>query len=273
MSSIFEITGSEGVIMKSRLAGEGEQLVLIPGGLTGWMSWDSFLPTFSQDHRVALCQLLNVEYGLENQPLPHNYSLSYESQDLSKTIEDLKIDQADFVAWSYGAAITLDFALNHPEKVKSLTLIEPPAIWALRNRGLLKDELDSDKKLMEGLSTASISENQLVWFTHFAGFVPPDVDPKSLPQWPTWMQHRQSLRNNIVVFEHEDTLERLRNFNKPVLLVTGEGTSEFLAEIIKVLGQEFPNASTATFPGGHAPHLASKEAFLSRLREFWRERL
>lgn len=257
--------------MKSKVTGEGEQLVLLPGGLTGWISWEPYLPLLAQGRKITLFQLLNVQYGLEKRPLPPDYSISYESRDLNESLEKLDIDKADFVAWSFGAAITLNFALDHPEKVNSLTLIEPPAIWTLRNRGLLTEVLDQDEKQMEGLSTNDISEEQLVWFTHFAGFVPPALDPRSLPQWPVWMQHRQSLRDNIVVFEHQDSLERLRNFHKPVLLVTGEGTSPFLAEIIKVLGEELPDARTARFPGGHAPHLAAQEEFLTRLREFLEE--
>lgn len=254
--------------MKSKITGEGDLLVLVPGGLTGWLSWEPFVPLLDQDHKVARFQLLNVEYGLENKPVPRDYSLSYESQALSKSIEELKIEKADFVAWSYGAAITLDFALNHPEKIKSLTLIEPPAIWVLRKKDLLTKELNEDEKQMEELSTENITEDQLVWFSHFAGFVPTSVDPRVLPQWPLWLKHRQSLRHNIVVFEHTDSLARLRNFNKPVLLVTGDGTSSFLTEIIKVLGEELPDVRTVKFPGGHAPHIVAQKDFLMRLRDF-----
>ncbi len=255
--------------MKSKTAGNGAPLVLVPGGLTGWISWDPFVPIFEADHTVTQVQLLNVDFGLEGKPLPKDYSLSYESQDLAKTINGLGIEKADFVAWSYGAAITLDFALNNPEKINSLTLIEPPAIWTLRIKGLLTKELDADESQMADLSTANVTEEQLAWFAHFAGFVPRSVDPKSVPQWPTWVQHRQSLRENIVVFQHKDSLERLRRFQRPVLLVTGEGTAPFLAEIIKVLNEEFPDSRIATFPGGHVPHIVAREDFLLRLNSFF----
>lgn len=254
--------------MKSKTSGKGAPLVLVPGGLTGWISWDAFVPIFESDHTVTCVQLLNVDYGLEGKPLPDDYSLAYESRDLAKTINDLGIEKADFVAWSYGAAITLDFALNNPERVRSLTLIEPPAIWVLRNRNLLREVLDGDEETMKELSVDDISENQLAWFSRFAGFVPQSTDPTTVPQWPVWVKHRQSLRNNVVVFDHTDSLERLRNFHIPVLLVTGEGTSLFLAEIIAALGEEFPDARIAKFPGGHAPHLASREEFLIRLKGF-----
>lgn len=255
-------------IMKSEITGEGSPLVLVPGGLTGWLSWKPFAPLLDKDHKVVRLQLLNVDYGLQNKPLPQNYSSSFESRTLANTIAQLGIAKADFVAWSYGAAITLDFALNNPECIRSLTLIEPPAIWVLRNKELLTKELDEDQKQMQTLNFDNITEDQLVWFTHFAGFVPSSVDPKTLPQWPVWLQHRQSLRDNIVVFDHTDSLNRVRDFHKPVLLVTGEGTSLFLAEIIRVLSEEFPDARIAKFPGGHAPHIVAQNDFLLRLRDF-----
>lgn len=254
--------------MNSEITGKGDPLVLVPGGLTGWLGWEPFVPLLDKNHKVVRLQLLNVDFGLHNRPLPQNYSLSFESQALANTVEQLGIRQADFVAWSYGAAITLNFALTHPEWIRSLTLIEPPAIWVLREKGLLTQELDEDQKQMQTLTTDSITEDQLVWFTHFAGFVPTKVDPKTLAQWPVWLQHRQSLRNNIVVFTHTDSLKRIRGFHKPVLLVTGEGTSLFLAEIIKALSEEFPDVRIAKFPGGHAPHMVAQNDFLLRLRDF-----
>jgi len=255
-------------VLKSEITGDGDPLVLVPGGLTGWLSWQPFVPLLDKDRKVIRLQLLNVDYGLQNKPLPQNYSLSFESQALDNTLEQLNITEADFVAWSYGAAITMDFALNHPERVRSLTLIEPPAIWVLRNKGILTKELDEDQKQMQTFVSDNITEDQLAWFTHFAGFVPTSVDPKTVPQWQVWLKHRQSLRENIVVFNHTDSLKRLQDFHKPVLLVTGEGTSLFLAEIIKALSEEFPNARIANFPGGHAPHIVAQNDFLLRLRDF-----
>lgn len=254
--------------MNSEVTGNGDPLVLVPGGLTGWLSWQPFVPLLDKDRKVARLQLLNVDYGLQNKPLPQNYSLSFESRALANTIDQLGIVKADFVAWSYGAAITLDFALDHPEFVRSLTLIEPPAIWVLRRKGILTKELDEDQKQMQTLDFDNITEDQLAWFTHFAGFVPASVDPKTVPQWPVWLKHRQSLRDNIVVFTHTDSLKRIQDFRKPVLLVTGEGTSLFLAEIIKALNEELPDARVAKFPGGHAPHIVAQNDFLARLRDF-----
>src|SRR5439155_4075693 len=117
----------------------------------------------------------------------------------------------------------------------------------------LSEGLLEDQKKIAKLGPAPISEEELVWFTHFAGFVPHDVDPRTLPQWPSWMEHRQSLRTQDTVYLHEDSIERVRNFDKPVLLCKGIGSWKFLHDIIDILGEEFPNDETHTLPCRHAP--------------------
>ncbi len=254
----FEIGGSQA----------GAPFVLVPGGLTGWLSWEPHAKQLSQAHRVLRVQLLAVDLGLKNEPLPPGYSVDYETSALARTIEQNKISQAHFVAWSYGGEITLNYALNNPEKVRTLTLIEPPAIWVLRSRGPLSGQLLEEQKRIKSINTDDVSESQLEWFTHFAGIVPASVDPRKLPQWPLWMKHRQSLRTGDVVYRHQDDIKRVRAFRKPVLLFKGEGSSSFLHEIVDILGTEFSNTRVELLPGGHAPQLASMGKFMEILTAF-----
>jgi len=256
--------------MKSEVAGTGDTVVLVPGGLTGWLSWEPHAKQLSENYRVVRVQLLSVDLGLRNEPLPTNYSVDYETEALTQRINQDKITQAHFVAWSYGAEIAMNFALNNPDRVRTLTLIEPPAIWVLRSRGPLPKQLLEERKAIQSLGRGEVSESQLQWFTHFAGLVPPTVDPKSLPQWPVWVKHRQSLRTGDVVYRHEDSIQRVRSFGKPVLLFKGEGSSEFLHQIIDVLGSEFPHVQVEMLPGGHAPQLASMSEFMKILTSFMR---
>jgi pimeloyl-ACP methyl ester carboxylesterase len=257
--------------MQHDISGSGEPLVLVPGGLTGWLSWIPHAEALAASRKVVRLQLLSVELGLTGAPLPPGYSIDFEAAALGNTLDALGVDQADFAAWSYGAATTLTYAIHHPDRVRSLTLIEPPAVWVLRSRGPLPDQLLEEQRRQQALATDDVSEEQLVWFTHFAGFVPGDVDPRTLPQWPVWFKHRQSLRNGDVVFRHEDSIELVRKIDRPVLLVKGEGSSGFLHDIIDILADEFPHARLVTLPGGHAPHVVSMQAFMQVFEGFLNE--
>lgn len=256
------------IFVKTDIKGSGNPLVLVPGGLTGWLSWEPHQQALSSEYKVIRTQLIAVDYGLESKSLPVTYSVDYETEALKNTLDNLNIEKADFAAWSYGAEVTLNFAINNPDRVRTLTLIEPPAIWVIKSRKELSQKLLSEQKLIQKLGPNEITEEQLIWFTHFAGFVPESIDPRTLPQWETWNKHKQSLRTQDVVFRHKDSIEKVRQFTKPVLLFRGEGSSEFLHEIIDILEEEFPNAKVSTLPGGHAPQIVAMKEFLEILTSF-----
>ncbi len=151
--------------MKLEVTGSGETVVLVPGGLTGWVSWAPHAKQLSADHKVVRVQLLSVDLGLQNKPLPEDYSVTLETDALMRALNKAGIAKADFVAWSYGAEIALDFALNHPDFVRTLTLIEPPAIWVMRSRGPLSNELLEEQKRLQSIDPYDVTESELEWFS------------------------------------------------------------------------------------------------------------
>src|SRR5438874_10858393 len=248
--------------------GAGRPIVLVPGGLTGWRSWEPHQEALAKQYQVTRTQLYVVESGLRGEPLPDNYDEQSEVDALANKIEELKLDRFDLAGWSFGAAVSLSYAIHNPGKIRTLTLIEPPAIWVLRSRGPLSQELEEDRKQIAKLAPGPVTEDELVWFSHFAGFVPPDVDTRSLPMWKLWSEHKQSLRNGDAAFRHEDDISLVRNFEHPVLLYKGTGSAKFLHEIIDILQAEFPDARTKEHPGGHSPHIVSMPEFMKEFMEF-----
>jgi pimeloyl-ACP methyl ester carboxylesterase len=173
----------------------------------------------------------------------------------------------DFAGWSYGAEITLDFALDNPQWVRSLALIEPPAFWVLPARG----EDPEDAQDGERPSREDVTEGQLIAFLRESGLVPSGTDPRGLPQWPVWDRHRQSLRAEPYIQEYAADPGRLSSFTPPVLLVKGTGSTPLMHEIVDELARRLPHAQVAEFPGGHAPHIVSMAPFLQRLAAFHAE--
>jgi pimeloyl-ACP methyl ester carboxylesterase len=257
--------------MQSDLSGAGAPLVVVGGGLTGWASWKPLLPRLTPGRRVILLQPLNVEFGLASRPLPVDYSVRTESGALKATLDSLQLNApVDLIAWSFGALATLDFVLSHPARVRSVVLIEPPALWVMPDHGRAHQEVARLEKLVPDPAT-EVTEEMLEGFLNLAGFVPPGGSARQLPQWPGWIGFRRSLRNTPALFTHSDELSRVRNFDRPVLLVTGTGTSPFLRDIIDTLGAAFPRARVIEMPAGHAPHLVSPDRFFGDLKAFLEE--
>lgn len=254
--------------MTYEISGSGEPLVLLPGGLTGWRSWLPHAKVLAESRCVIRVQLKNVELGLASAPLPPGYSVDFEVTALARTLDALGIERADFAAWSYGTVIALSYAIHHADRVCSLTLIEPSAYWVLHSRGPLPGKAQEEQRFLQTLATNVVSEAQLADAMHVFKMVPQATDPRTLPEWPVWSAHRQSLRLADAEFRHEDSMELLRRFDKPVLLVKGEGSNQYTHDIAGVLAEELPDASVVTFPGGHAPHLESLQPFLEQLVQF-----
>lgn len=264
----------ESLKMQLDVKGDGVPLVLVGGGLTGMASFAPHQERLAGERRVIRAQLLMVQYGLENRKLPQGYSLRMESDALANALRADGLDApVDVVAWSYGAATSLDFALNHPDRVRTLTLIEPPAFWVLDGTGRMDAESAREKRELAALNAEmreDVSEDQLVRFMRLASIGPPDKAPQSLPQWPVWYQHRRSLRGNDAPLDHLDSVERLTAFEVPVLLVKGTGSSHFLHAIIDALAATLPNARVIELPAGHGPQIVSIDRFLAEVASFQR---
>lgn len=254
--------------VRTDVTGQGQPLVIVPGGLTGWNSWQVHAERLARDRRVIRTQLLSVQLGLTGEPLPPDYSLETESHALTRALNDLDVEWADVVGWSYGGAIALDFALDHPERVRSLTLIEPAAFWVLRGLGRFGPDAQAYQRKMRTFDLEEITEDQLVNFLSEAGMVPAGTDVRSLPEWPLWAEHRNSLRIADVETRHEDAVERLGHFDRPVLLFKGAGSTGYEREIVDLLGRELPDSRVVELPGGHALPFVSMERFLAILGDF-----
>jgi pimeloyl-ACP methyl ester carboxylesterase len=215
--------------MQWEAAGEGAPLVLAPGGLTGWLSWIPHSERLSETRKVVRVQLLSVQLGLDGRPLPDDYSPKTESAALANTLESLGLTPpVDFAGWSYGAEITLDFALDNPSWVRTLTIIEPSAYWVLPS-------LDAEAKRAiqeeQRLSREDITEDQLEAFIQRTAMAPPGRNPRDLLQWPLWARHRQSLRANPSIAEYKADRRRLPVFALSAPLVKGTGLAPILHRI------------------------------------------
>ncbi len=257
--------------MQSKITGNGRPIILVGGGLTGWASWEPFVKGFSEKRTVITVQLLGVQFGLENRPLPEDYSVKTESDALAATLDSLRYSlPVDVVAWSFGAFTALNYALDHPDRIRSLTLIEPPAMWVLHATGKWDNEAQQAADFFQ-TQKGDIPEDMLAEFIQRAGLVPPGQSPRELPAWNYWVPFRQSLRVNPSVVSFRDDVNRLKNFQPPVLLVKGISSTNWLHRIIDGLSETIPNSHVVEFPGGHAPHIVSKDRFIPELEKFQSE--
>jgi pimeloyl-ACP methyl ester carboxylesterase len=164
------------------------------------------------------------------------------------------------VGSSYGGLIALDFALNHPGRVRSLVLLEPIAF------GLpsVVKEKPSDYSRIEKITiqlkpTAEITDEQIEQFRCLQVNCD-SVNIRMLPQWNSWLQQRNKLRGLSATFEHKIDTAQLAQFKKPVLILTGTQTAPLNKRIDELLQKELAGSRLLYIESGHSiPTQAPKE--------------
>lgn len=255
-------------VMQLHVSGSGPTVVIVGGGLTGALSWVPHAEALSARRQVARAQPLGVQLALDGKPLPEGFGIRTETNALLRALDAREWKAPlDVVGWSYGGVVALDFALEHPGRIRSLTLIEPSAFWALPDFGRDDPELRKTEA-MERRWKDGVSEDELAEFLIEAAIVPAGQSPREHPRWPIWARHRQALAAAHVQFEHRDDNARLRALGQPVLLVVGEGTTSSCERVIATLARDLPRARVLRLPGGHAAPLVSMDRFLEELTGF-----
>jgi len=244
-------------------------IVLVPDGLSGWVSWKPHAEVLSRDNKVLRVQLLNLVAAERNKTPGKKYSLRSESNALKATLDNLGIKKIHLVGWSQGGAIALDFALNYSNQIRSLTLIEPATYWVARAHGQFDEEEKEFQKLFKGLPDIP-TEHDLIHFLTMNGLVKPNSDPRSLPQWYIWNSLKIALLSLHVVIDHSDDAKRLKILrDKPILLVKGKDSVGFNAGIVRLLLSALgPRTEVLILPDAHTCHIIAKDQFLMFFRKF-----
>ncbi len=111
-----------GVRLRYEISGDkGPFVVLLNGIAMSIGHWKAFSERLNGSFRV-LCHDLRGQ-TLSERPAG-DYSFDLHSRDLAALMEKLDIDKAHIVGTSYGSEVAMVFALAHPEKTESLTVID-----------------------------------------------------------------------------------------------------------------------------------------------------
>jgi pimeloyl-ACP methyl ester carboxylesterase len=252
-------------VLLHEVKGQGEPIVLVPGGLSGWLSWIPFAERLSKERMVVRVQLRSVELAEAGEPFPEDYEVLTEREALLATVDELGLDSFDLAGWSHGGLVSLAFALEYLERVRTLTLIEPGAFWILREIGHASDALARAEADDRSFTGQEIAVDDLKDFLVRAGLGELGDDFESLPQWPVWVRNRQVLSIFGTLWDYTDSLERLRALEIPVLAVKGTDSSELDAAVVDDLAATVPRGRLLELPGGHASHIENIDRFLQEV--------
>jgi pimeloyl-ACP methyl ester carboxylesterase len=246
--------------------GVGDPLVLIPGGLTGWLSWVPHQEHLLDRYRVIRVQPIHNELGSKGVPGDSGYTAQIERESLRLTLDALDLERPNLAAWSAGGLALIEFAIEYPERVRSLTLVEPAAYWVLRRLGERLDEVEQSNGFVHGLFGREVSEDHLATFLRLGGLAEPGEDVRLHPNWSRWAERRTTLSWLSPLLDHPGrSIDDLARIAAPTLVTKGTNSTPVDRRLVDVLGERLPNAHVREFGGDHAHHLEQIDAFLDAL--------
>jgi pimeloyl-ACP methyl ester carboxylesterase len=256
--------GFEPRVLQAHEMGEGPPLVLMPGGLTGWQSWIRHQERLADRYRTVRVQPIHNERGSAGEPGVEGYDIDIEIQSLLDTLDHLEIGVGDFAGWSSGGRALLELAVVHPERIRSLTLIEPAAGWVLASAGTSHPDLEAVEDLLYERFGKEITEEDLATFLSRVGLADNPEAAREHPAWENWLGHRMALSWVPPEAMRRRPLDELASIQAPTLVVRGSPPESWLGAVAGIVADTLPRAELLELNGGHAPHIVSYEQFMAR---------
>ncbi len=255
-------------VLQHDVRGQGDPVVLVPGGLTGWLSWIPHEERLAPDYTVIRVQPIHNELGSAGRTGDPGYTAVTEREALRLTLDELGIGVADFAGWSGGGRALIEFALTYPDRVRTLTLVEPAAYWVLEQLEERDPMVEEVNAFLHGLAGKEVTEDDLARFLSFAGFVQREADARKHPSWERWVPHRMALSwQSEQVDRSGRSIQELSQLPHATLLVKGTVTADWLKRVVDILGARLPHATVLVLEGDHACHIQSIDAFLEAFRK------
>lgn len=143
----------DGYKIAFREQGEGSPVILIHGIPTNSLMWREIIPRLAKNHRVIAPDMLN--YGQSEKPHSADVSINAQSCMIVKLMDALGVRRADVVAHDIGGGVAQLIAVNYPEKVRKLVLMDSVCFdsWPIPEfEPLQKPEAESGMSLNDFVS-------------------------------------------------------------------------------------------------------------------------
>jgi len=255
----------DGTELHYRSAGSGPCLVFVHAGVTDSRLWNHQLEAFAGDYRDIAYDLR----GFGRSVLPPGPYAHHE--DLHRLFDELGVDSAHVVGSSVGAAVAVDFALEHPTRVRSLALVGPAlggyqftddatrAGWEAAADAFEDGDLDRVADIESGIWLAGVGRSL------------DDVDPGVRDLVRTMLLRSYELDDERATERELDppAIDRLDELAVPVLVVYGDHERADIVDIAELLAERLDDVTVEVLANtAHLPPLERPDGFTATLATF-----
>jgi pimeloyl-ACP methyl ester carboxylesterase len=269
----------EGLSIHLKTMGGGQPVfILLHGFGASLFSWHEVMEPFSRHGLVIAYD--RPAFGLTERPVNWTgldpYSPEANLLLLASLMDHYHIQQAILVGNSAGGTLAMQFALKYPERVQALILVDPAVDgggvppW-VRLLGATPQMRHLGPLLVRSIQRNGLDIVRRAWY-----------DPSRITQ-VTWDGYTKPLKadnwdralwNFTMSSREPGLLDRLTEFNLPIMVITGEDDRIVPTAGSIDLAGNIPGAKLAVIPqAGHVPHEEQPAAFMQAVESFLQDLL
>ena len=222
--------------------GSGDPVVLIHGVTLDLRMWSLQVPELSKHFRVIRYDLRG--FGRSERQIGQGHR---HQDDLNLLLDELQISKAHLVGLSRGGRVALEFAIDHPDRVLKLVLIDP----AIRYKNKANEPFPQDEyreRTIEFMEKAADEWLKApIWKSPGLDHIRPEIE-EIVREFFSW---KQILPNPDLDYSRIPTLK------VPTLVLVGDDESGEMSDSAKTLSEMLPNCQYQPVPD--AGHIANMD--------------
>ena len=255
--------------------GHGEPVfVLLHGFGASLFSWHAVMEPFSQYGTVIAYD--RPAFGLTERPMTWTGENPYSPQAsvdlLLGLLDHFNIQKAILVGNSAGGMVSMQFTLQHPDRVQALILVDPAVYEGGGGPSWLRPFYNTLQMnhlgplIVRSIQSSGINLIKMAWYD------PSKITPETMAGYTKPLRADnwdRALWYFTAASQPAGLPEHLSEFTLPVLVITGD-TDKIVptANSVRLAGA-LPNARLVIIPqAGHVPHEEQPALFMQAVGEF-----
>jgi len=248
-----------GTDLYARQRGSNPRAVFLHGFGDDLHTWDSVWEVLGDGVPALRYDLRGFGRSACRENMPYNHA-----DDLSVVLDATSMGRCDLIGVSMGGSIALNFTLDHPERVRSLTLISPGLIgWEWSDAWL-----ERWGHIVDAARSGVMDEAKRLWWEHPL-FGPTRASAAGPALFESIMRYSGAQWISDCHVHMLPDVERLHLLGTRTLLLTGgRDLDDFrlIADLIEVNASELER--TADPARGHLIHLEDPVGCASKIKSF-----
>jgi len=264
-----------GLTVHVKTMGQGQPVfVLLHGFGASLFSWHAVMEPLGQYGTVIAYD--RPAFGLTERPMTwmgeNPYSPQASVDLLLGLLDHFNVQKAILVGNSAGGPVSMQFTLQHPERVQALILVDPAVYESGGGPSWLHPFYKTPQinhlgpLIVRSIQSSGIDLIKMAWYD------PSKITPETMAGYTKPLQADnwdRALWYFTAANQPSSLPGRLSEFTLPVLVITGDSDKIVQTEDSVRLAGELPNATLVIIPqAGHVPHEEQPAAFMQAVDRF-----